>query len=83
MQSICLSEPKFPAVRRSLNARRFSARAEIPSGISRSAPKFLAIITNLNARCCLVRTEIPGGFYQFACDAFFGQNQNSWRYFPI
>ena len=52
-------------------------------GVCRLEPQSLAIFTNLNARRYSVRTEVPGNTYQFKCEAFFGQNRNSWRYFPI
>ena len=52
-------------------------------GAFRSEPKFLARFTSLNARSYSVRTKIPGGVFQFMCDAFFGQDQNSWRYVPV
>ena len=45
--------------------------------------KFPAVLRNLNARCLSVRTEIPGDMFQFNCEAFFGQNQNSWQCFPV
>ena len=48
-----------------------------------SGPKFLAIFTSLNAEYLSVRTEIPSSTSQFECEALFGQNQNSWRYFPV
>ena len=52
-------------------------------GVIRSEPKFLAIVTILNLRRCSVRTKILVDFYQFDCDAFFRQNPNARRYFPI
>ena len=46
-------------------------------------PKFLAIFPSLDARRFSVRTKFPGKIYQFECEARFGQNQNSRRYFSI
>ena len=45
--------------------------------------KILAIYPSLNARRFLVRTKVPGNSYQFECDVFVGQDQNSWRYFLV
>ena len=52
-------------------------------GVVRAEPKPLAIFNFLNGKCLSVNTEIPGDISQFACEAFVGQNQNSWRYLPI
>ena len=52
-------------------------------GVCRSEPKSLAVFTNSNARRYSVRTEMPGGDFQFDREALFGQNRNSWRYFPV
>ena len=63
-------------------------------GVFQSEPEFLAVFpslnarrfsikTNLNARRVSVRNKKPGGISQCECEAFFGQNQNSWRYFPV
>ena len=49
----------------------------------RAGPKFLAVFPSLNARCYSARTKVPGDIYQFESDVFFGQDRNSWRYFPI
>ena len=82
------SEPKFLPGYPSFNKRRYSARTEIPGGNFQfecevGTKKFLAIFTHLNARRFSVRTEIPGGFPQLECEAFFSQNQNRRRYFPV
>ena len=71
-RGVVWSGPKFLAVFTNLNARRSSARTT-----------FLAIFPNLNARRLSVRPRTPGNFKQFKCEAFFGKDQNSWRYFPI
>ena len=52
-------------------------------GAFRSEPKFLAVFTFLNEMCLSIRTEIPGGISQCKCEEFVGQNQNSWRRFPV
>ena len=52
-------------------------------GVFLSEPKFLAVFSSLGARCLSVRTQIPGYSYQFECEVFVGQNQNSLRYFPV
>ena len=52
-------------------------------GVFRSEPKSLAIFFSLNTRRVSARTEIPCGVSQFECEAFFGDNRNSWRYFPV
>ena len=85
------SEPKFLAVFSSLGARRYSVRAETPDeflpiwmrGVCQSEPEFLAVFTSLNARRFSVGTEMPGGVFQFKCEAFVSQSQNSWQYFPV
>ena len=51
--------------------------------VFRAGPELLAIFSSLNARCLSVRTRTPGDVSQFKCEVFVGQNQNSWRYFPI
>ena len=68
-------------VRQNQNAWRFSPVST--RGVFRPEPKFLAARSRLNARSFLVRTKIPGGVPQFECEAFFGQNQNSWQYIPV
>ena len=86
-----MSGPKYLAVLTNLNARRFSARTEIPGGIYhfgcvaffRSEPKSLAVFTNLDARRFSVRTKTPCGIFQFKCEALFGQNQNSLQHLPV
>ena len=85
------SEPKFLAKYSSVNARRLSARPEIPGDIYQfgcvrvfqSGPNFLVIFPRSNAMSFSVRTKVPGDFPQDECEAFFGQNQNSLRYFQI
>ena len=52
-------------------------------GAFRSEPRFQAVFTSLNVRRFPVRTKFPGDNYQLECEAFFGQNRNSWRYFPV
>ena len=61
------SEPKFLAIHPSLNARCYSARANI----------FLTIFSSFGARCLSVRTKTPGETYESKCEARFGQNRNS------
>ena len=56
----------------SLNAKRYAVRTEIPGGIS-----------SLNERRFSVSAIIPGGIYQFECEAFFGQDPNSWLRVPV
>ena len=73
------SEPKPLAIFSNLHARYFLVEIR---GACRSKPKFLDVCTISIARCVPVRTKIPGDFYQFGSEAFFGQNRNSWRYFP-
>ena len=51
--------------------------------VFQSGPKSLAIFTALNARRFSVRTEAPGGFFQFKCEALFGQGQNPRQYLPV
>ena len=80
MRGVRRSELKFLAAFSGLNARRFSARTEIPGGISLFKCEVFA---NLVARCLSGRTKIPGGIYQFGCEVSVGQNQNSWRYSPV
>ena len=65
-------DTKFLAKITSFNATRFQ-----------SGPKSLAIFTALNARRFSVRTEAPGGFFQFKCEALFGQGQNPRQYLPV
>ena len=52
-------------------------------GVSRPEPKFLVMFSSLNARRFAARTKIPGDVFQFDCEAFFGQDRNSWRYLPM
>ena len=52
-------------------------------GVCRSDPKFLAMFTSFRAGRFSARAEIFGGISQFKCEAFSGQNRNSWRYFPV
>ena len=49
----------------------------------RSGPKCLALFPSCNARRFSARAEIPGDIPQFKCGAFFSQNRNSWRRFPV
>ena len=64
--------------------RNFCRRLPIwMRGVFRPEPKLPAIFPSLNARCLSARTKSPGGVLRFECDVFFGQNQNSWRSFPI
>ena len=51
--------------------------------VTRWEPKSLAVSTSPNERRFSARTATPGNIYQFECEAFFGQNQNSWRYVPV
>ena len=51
--------------------------------IFQSEQEFLAIFIDLNARRCSAGTEVPGNSYQFECEVFVSQNQNSWRYLPV
>ena len=62
----------FLAIFPSLDAWCFSVRTKVPGGFS-----------SVSARRFSVRTEIPGDIYQFECEAFFGQDQNSWRRVPV
>ena len=52
-------------------------------GVIQSEPEFLAVFPSLDAMCLSVSAGIPGSIYQFKCEAFVGQHQNSWRYFPV
>ena len=52
-------------------------------GAFQSEPNALAVFPSLKARRFSVRTKVPGDIYQLESEAFFGQDQNSWRYFPI
>ena len=49
----------------------------------RSEPNCRAIFPRSNAKSFSVRTKVPGDFLQFECEAQLGQNQNSWRFFPV
>ena len=52
-------------------------------GACRSELKLLGTFPSLNARGFSVRAKVPGGVFQFKCDAFYGQNENPWQYFPV
>ena len=52
-------------------------------GACRPEPEFLAVFTSVNARSYSARTAIPGDISQFECEVVVGQNQNTWRYFPV
>ena len=52
-------------------------------GVFRTGSKFLAVFSSFNARRFSATTKIPGIMYHFECEAFFGQNQNSWPFFPV
>ena len=73
MRGVSRSEPKFLVFVFPVFTR----------GVFRPVPKFLAVFPSLNARLFPARTEIPGGISQLKREACIGQNQNSWRYFPI
>ena len=60
--------------------RRFPVWAR---GFFRPEPKFLAVSTSLNASRLSARAEIPGGISQFVCEAFSGQDWESWLYSPV
>ena len=62
------------------NARPYPSFIEV---FFRSGPKFLAVFSNSNARRFSVRTKSRGGFYQFECEAFFGQDQTPCRFLPF
>ena len=49
----------------------------------RTEQKLLAVFPSINARLFSVGTETPGGVFQFKCEAFVGQNPNSWQLFPV
>ena len=52
-------------------------------GACRSEPEFLAVSSSVRARSYSARTAIPGDIPQFKCKVVVGQNQNTWRYFPV
>ena len=52
-------------------------------GVPPSESKFLAVFPSSNARRYSVRTRIPGSISQFQCEAFVGQDRNSWRCFQL
>ena len=52
-------------------------------GAFASGQKTPAVFSNFNAMRFSVRTKLPGNIYQFEREAFFGQNQDPWRYLPI
>ena len=46
-------------------------------------PESLAIFPSLNERSFSADPKPPGGIYQFECEVFVGQTQNSWQFLPI
>ena len=48
-----------------------------------SEPKILDVFSSLNERRFSAGAEISVGAFQFAREAFFGQNRNSWRNIPM
>ena len=52
-------------------------------GVRRSEPKPPAVFPSVHARRYSVRTGIRGDIFEFKCEALLGQNENSWRYFPV
>ena len=71
------SEPKSCAIFPSLCAMGFSVRTEIPEKFPQFARQ--ALFGQTGCELCFARSP---NFWRYV-HAFFGQNQNSWRYFPI
>ena len=92
MRGVCRSGPKYLAVYTSLNARRFSVRAEIPGdspqceceaffGQTQNSWRYLPFwMLGVFRSVANVNAMCLS---QCECEVFVGQNRNSWRYFPV